>query len=124
GGLSQQHDHHQRHRPRPRSGIRQVSRHDDADLLSPPVDAQTPGSLHEGSRSMANPRTQRIGIFVYKDFEPIDVFGFVEAFAIARFLNQGYLSPPPHPFEVFLIGRTLANVKSINGPSVVPDWDF
>jgi len=73
---------------------------------------------------MANPRTQRIGIFVYNNFEPIDVFGFVEAFSIARFLNQGYLSPPPHPFEVFLIGRTLANVKSINGPSVVPDWDF
>jgi len=73
---------------------------------------------------MANPRTQRVGIFVYNNFEPIDVFGFVEAFAIARFLNQGYGSPPPHPFEVLLIGRTPTDVKSINGPSVVPDWDF
>lgn len=72
----------------------------------------------------AHPRTQRIGIFVYRDFEPLDVFGFVEAFSISRFLNQGYASPPPHPFEVVLIGKTLANVKSINGPSVVPDWDF
>jgi putative intracellular protease/amidase len=74
--------------------------------------------------SPAFPRTQRIGIFVYDRFEPIDVFGFVEAFSIARFLGTGYASPPPYPFEIVLIGRTMANVKSINGPSVVPDWDF
>jgi hypothetical protein len=36
------------------------------------------------------PPTQRIGIFVYEEFEPIDVFGFAEAFAISRFLGQGY----------------------------------
>src|ERR1700733_9301356 len=70
------------------------------------------------------PPTQRIGIFVYDRFEPIDVFGFLEAFSIARFLGTGYASPPPYPFEIVLIGRTMANVKSINGPSVVPDWDF
>jgi transcriptional regulator GlxA family with amidase domain len=70
------------------------------------------------------PRTQRIGIFVYDRFEPIDVWGFLEAFSIARFLGTGYSSPPPYPFEIVLIGRTMANVKSINGPSVVPDWDF
>src|ERR1700754_4752568 len=74
--------------------------------------------------SPAFPRTQRIGIFVYDRFEPIDVFGFVEAFSIARFLGTGYASPPPYPFEIVLIGRTMANVKSINGPSVAPDWDF
>jgi transcriptional regulator GlxA family with amidase domain len=72
----------------------------------------------------ARPATQRIGIFVYDQFEPIDVFGFLEAFSIARFLGTGYASPPPYPFEIFLIGKTTANVKSINGPSVVPDWDF
>lgn len=69
-------------------------------------------------------RTQRIGIFVFEDFEPLDVFGFVEAFSIARFLGTVYTSPPPYPFEIVLIGRTMANVKSINGPSVAPDWDF
>src|SRR4030081_1651092 len=74
--------------------------------------------------SPAFPPTQRIGIFVYDRFEPIDVFGFVEAFSIARFLGTGYSSPPPYPFEIVLIGRTMANVKSINGPSVAPDWDF
>lgn len=70
------------------------------------------------------PRTQRIGIFVYDRFEPIDVFGFVEAFSVARFLGTGYSSPPPYPFEVVLIGKTMGNVKSYNGPSVAPDWDF
>ena len=41
------------------------------------------------------PATQRIGILVFDGFEPIDVFGFVEAFAIARFLGTNYASPPP-----------------------------
>jgi transcriptional regulator GlxA family with amidase domain len=72
----------------------------------------------------AIPRTQRIGIFVYPDFEPIDVWGFAEAFSIARFLGTGYSDPPPYPFEIFLISRDGNNVKSINGPSVAPDWDF
>ncbi len=33
------------------------------------------------------PSTKRIGVFVFDGFEPLDVFGFVEAFAIARFLD-------------------------------------
>jgi transcriptional regulator GlxA family with amidase domain len=70
------------------------------------------------------PPTQRIGIFVFDDFEPIDVFGFVEPFAIARFLGRGYSDPPPYPFQIVLIGKEIAKVKSINGPSVMPDWDF
>jgi transcriptional regulator GlxA family with amidase domain len=74
--------------------------------------------------SPAFPRTQRIGIFVFEGFEPIDVFGFVEAFSIARFLGTNYFSPLPYPFEIVLIGRTMANVRSINGPAVAPDWDF
>jgi putative intracellular protease/amidase len=70
------------------------------------------------------PRTQRIGIFVYDNFEPIDVWDFAEAFSIARFLGTGYSDPPPYPFEIVLISRDGSNVKSINGPSVAPDWDF
>ncbi len=73
---------------------------------------------------MAFPRTLRIGIFVYEGFEPIDVWGFAEAFTASRFLGKGYLSPPPHPFEVLLISRDDNKVKSMNGPSVAPDWDF
>ena len=73
---------------------------------------------------MAFPRTLRIGIFVYPDFEPIDVWGFIEAFSIARFFGTFYSSPPPYPFEIVLISRDGGNVKSINGPSVAPNWDF
>jgi transcriptional regulator GlxA family with amidase domain len=72
----------------------------------------------------ARPATQKIGIFVFDKFEPIDVWGFVQAFAIARYLGQGYDAGPPYPFEIVLIGRTTATVKSYNGPSVAPDWDF
>src|ERR1700733_4767491 len=70
------------------------------------------------------PSTKRIGVFVFDKFEPLDVFGFVEAFAIARFLDTYYSSPPPYPFEIFLIASKIAPVKSANGPSVAPDWDF
>jgi putative intracellular protease/amidase len=54
------------------------------------------------------PATQRIGILVFDGFEPIDVFGFVEAFAIARFLGQGYAAKLPYPFETVLIARQVA----------------
>jgi putative intracellular protease/amidase len=70
------------------------------------------------------PATKRIGILVFDGFEPIDVFGFAEAFAIARFLGQGYAAAPPYPFETVLIARQVAKVKSMNGPSAMPDWDF
>jgi putative intracellular protease/amidase len=76
------------------------------------------------------PPCQRIGILVFEGFEPIDVWGFVEAFAIARFIGKGYSDPAGYPFETVLIsnetsspsaGATPAPVKSWNGPSVAPD---
>lgn len=77
------------------------------------------------------PRTLRIGILVFDGFEPIDVWGFTEAFTIARFIGTGYGSPPPYPFEVLFISNqqkpagggaaTPAPVKSYNGPRVAPD---
>jgi transcriptional regulator GlxA family with amidase domain len=72
----------------------------------------------------AFPPTQRIGILVFDGFEPIDVFGFVEAFSIARYLGTTYASPPPYPFQTFLIASDGKPVRSINGPAVMPDWDF
>jgi putative intracellular protease/amidase len=72
----------------------------------------------------AFPPTRRIGILVFDKFEPVDVFGFVEAFSISRFLGTDYDSPPPYPFEIVLIARTIAKTRSYNGPSVMPDWDF
>lgn len=76
------------------------------------------------------PPTIAIGILVYHGFEPIDVWGFTEAFTISRFIGTHYLSPPPYPFKVLLISNevkprgaatTPAPVKSANGPRVAPD---
>jgi putative intracellular protease/amidase len=77
------------------------------------------------------PPTIRIGILVYNGFEPIDVWGFTEAFTISRFIGTGYFSPPPFPFEVVFISNdvrpkngksaTPAPIKSQNGPRVAPD---
>jgi putative intracellular protease/amidase len=77
------------------------------------------------------PPTIRVGILVYDGFEPIDVWGFTEAFAISRFIGSNYQSPPPYPFEVLLISNEItpsgksiavpAPVKSSNGPRVAPD---
>ena len=41
------------------------------------------------------PRTLRVGILIFEGFEPIDVWGFVEAFSIARFLGQDYEKARP-----------------------------
>jgi transcriptional regulator GlxA family with amidase domain len=70
------------------------------------------------------PRTQRVGIVVFDDFEPLDVFGFVEAFSIARFPGRSYQDPPPYPFETLLIARHGGKARSINGPTVLADLDF
>jgi putative intracellular protease/amidase len=70
------------------------------------------------------PSSQRIGILVFDGFEPIDVWGFVEAFAIARFVGTDYDSLPPYPFEIFLIAERLTSVRSANGTLVMPDWDY
>ena len=75
------------------------------------------------------PRTQRIGILVFNDFEPLDVWGFIEVFSISRFIGTDYDDAPPYPFEIVLISNercTSANgtptrVKSYNGPYVSPD---
>ena len=75
--------------------------------------------MSTAASSTAFPSTQRIGIFVFEGFEPIDVFGFAEAFAIARFLGQAYADPPPYPFKVTLIARHLEKVSSANGPAVL-----
>jgi putative intracellular protease/amidase len=75
------------------------------------------------------PPTLRIGILVFNGFEPIDVWGFAEAFTISRFIGTSYGDAGPYPFEVLLIadsprpgpGTVPAPVKSWNGPRVAPD---
>jgi transcriptional regulator GlxA family with amidase domain len=70
------------------------------------------------------PRTLRIGIVVLDDFEPLDVFGFLEAFSIARHPGRSYDDPPPYPVETVLIARHGGKVRSLNGPTVLADLDF
>ncbi len=76
------------------------------------------------------PRTLRVGILVFNDFEPLDVWGFVQAFSISRFIGTGYADPPPYPFEIIFIsnetnpggaGAAPQAVRSYNGPRVAPD---
>jgi putative intracellular protease/amidase len=78
------------------------------------------------------PLSIRIGILVYPGFEPLDVWGFAEAFTVSRFIGTSYFSPPPYPFEIVLISNECkpstgdatvapATVKSANGPRVAPD---
>jgi putative intracellular protease/amidase len=77
------------------------------------------------------PRPLRVGILVFDGFEPLDVWGFAEAFSISRYAGSGYLSPPPYPFEIVLISNECRAetgpgrpkpVKSYNGPHAAPDW--
>lgn len=71
------------------------------------------------------PPTQRIGIFIFDGFEPIDVWGFAEAFTIARFLGTDHFKPPAYPFQVRFIAKELKPVRSWeNGPQAMPDYDL
>ena len=68
--------------------------------------------------------TRRIGILIFDGFEPLDVWGFVQAFTVARFLGKTYSDPGPHPFEVCFIAKEVRAVRSSNGPQALPDQDF
>jgi transcriptional regulator GlxA family with amidase domain len=67
------------------------------------------------------PPTRRIGVFLFDDFEPLGVWGFVQAFTMASFLGAGSEDSAACPFQVGFIAETLEKVRSHGGPSVVPD---
>jgi transcriptional regulator GlxA family with amidase domain len=78
------------------------------------------------------PAKKRIGILVFDDFEPLDVWGFIEPFSIARRWGGLYTDLDATLFETVLIsnaeGRRSAAgggprpVASFNGPRVAPDF--
>jgi hypothetical protein len=72
------------------------------------------------------PPTLKIGILVFPDFEPIDVWGFIEAFSIARFIGSDYADSKPRPFEIVLISNQLSDgVAALPAPSRrAPTWAF
>lgn len=76
------------------------------------------------------PPTIKIGILVFENFEALDVWGFIEAFSISRFIGTDYTTTNPVPFEISFIAnadsRTVKSarpflVKSFNGPRVAAD---
>jgi putative intracellular protease/amidase len=76
------------------------------------------------------PPTIKIGILIFDDFEPIDVWGFIQAFSISRFIATDYATTHPVPFHISLIANSNSPkgnakdpylVKSYNGPRVVAD---
>jgi putative intracellular protease/amidase len=68
--------------------------------------------------------THRIGILLFEDFEPLDVWGFAEAFTIARFPGKSHSEKGPHPFEVRFIAKKVSAVRSSNGPQALPDYSI
>src|ERR1044072_6247646 len=70
------------------------------------------------------PRTQLVGIFLYEDFEPLDVWGFAEAFTIARCLGTGYSDAQAVHFKGVFIDKEGKPVPSLNGPQSMPDLDI
>jgi putative intracellular protease/amidase len=107
--------------------------------MSSPVASQSLGELvlDVGTAPVSNtpmelatvfPPRLRIGIVVFDGFEPLDVWGFTEAFTIARFIGTAYDDKNPRPFEVLFVSTERrgatdipAPVRSFNGPRVAPD---
>lgn len=68
-------------------------------------------------------RTQRIAILIFDDYEPLDVWGFTEAFTIAHFLGMKPFEPP-FPFQVVLVAQEKRPIRSSNGPKAMPDYNL
>lgn len=63
-----------------------------------------------------------MGVLLFPDFEPLDVFGPVEAFTVAEW--PGSASYDPRPFRVLTIGQSLSPIAMRGGARVVPDHDL
>jgi hypothetical protein len=66
--------------------------------------------LQSGEMMTTTFHAQRIGIFVYDNFEPIDARGFAEAFRSPASWH-GLWGPPPYPFEIVLSAGTATTSK-------------
>ncbi len=59
-----------------------------------------------------------VGIFLFNDIELLDFAGPYEVFSVTSELNEHQL------FKVFTISSDGAEIKSVNGLRVVPDFSF
>jgi transcriptional regulator GlxA family with amidase domain len=74
---------------------------------------------------MPNPgqrRTRRVGVLLFPDFEPLDVFGPVEAFVIAEW--PGARPEDARPFRVVTVAEAAGPVAMRGGVRVLPDHDL
>jgi len=78
------------------------------------------------SQGPSFPPKKIIGVVLFPEFEPLDVWGFVEAFAIARNMGGTYgdISDPWCPFRVVFLAEQMAAIRSYNGPAAMPDYTF
>jgi transcriptional regulator GlxA family with amidase domain len=66
-------------------------------------------------------RTRTVGVILFTDFEPLDVFGPVEAFVIAP--SPGVPTREP-PFQVVTVAELAGPVVMRGGLRVIADHDF
>lgn len=101
--------------------------------LTPPAvtSPASPATAGQPEPCPVLPGKKRIGILVFDDFEALDVWGFIEPFAIARRWRGLYTDLDAALFETVLISNAEGRrqpglggprpVASYNGPSVAPD---
>jgi len=69
---------------------------------------------------MAHPiATRTVGILLFPDFEPLDVFGPAEAFVVAEW--PGSSPADPRPFQIVTVAQSQTPVAMRGGVRVVPD---
>jgi transcriptional regulator GlxA family with amidase domain len=67
-------------------------------------------------------KSRVVGILVFPQFEPLDVFGPVEAFVVSEWPGSG--PEDPRPFRVLTVAEAKAPLQMRGGVRVVPDHDL
>ena len=67
-------------------------------------------------------RTLTVGVLLFPEAEPLDVFGPVEAFAIAEW--PGSRPQDPRPFRLVTVAQAKAPLAIRGGTRIMPDHDF
>ena len=66
--------------------------------------------------------TRRIAVVLFEGFTVLDVYGPVQAFAMAMQPREG--QPPHRYFQIVTVAKQAGPVKSGEGPSTVADYSF
>src|SRR5689334_22186665 len=66
--------------------------------------------------------TRRLAVVLFEGFTVLDVYGPVQAFAMAMQPREG--EPPHRYFQIVTVAKQAGPVKSGEGPSTVADYSF